>query len=131
MATWREMGEANARAAAMLVRDEHACRAAVSRAYYAIYHEVTHQLVLAGIKHFGRFRNPMHEQLAKLARHNLRQLSDFQREELGRLIRSLRLRREEADYRPAFTVDRTSVHEALRDMSAARHILGVAGYTRD
>lgn len=130
MATWRELGQANARAAAVLVRDTLACRAAVSRAYYAVYHEVAHQIVGRGHTDFGRFNNPTHESLAKLARNNLGHLSEFRRRELEQVIRRLRRRREDADYRPAVTVDIETARGALRDMSEARRILGVGPFGR-
>ena len=126
MATWREMGKANARAAAMLARDETVCRASVSRAYYAVYQEVTHQIIESGDGQFGRFNNPTHEVLARLVRNNLSSISGFRKRELERLIRRLRQRRVDADYRPKISVDRASVHGALRDMCEARRLLGVS-----
>lgn len=115
----------------MLSRDPVACRASVSRAYYAVYHEITHQLVEQGQTNFGLFhngrvrQNPSHERIAGLARNNLRSLNPLQKQELGRLVSRLRNRREEADYRPGMTIDLRTAHEALRDMSAARVILRV------
>jgi len=129
--TWHDLGESNARGAALLSRDSVASRASVSRAYYAVYHEITHQLVGQGQTTFGKFRdgrdrkNPPHEKVARFAENDLKALNQFQRKELGRLARRLRIRREDADYRPGMAVDSRAAHEALRDMSAARLLLGV------
>lgn len=88
MASWREMSGENRRAAVLLRKSQHGqFRASASRAYYAVYHEVTHQLVESGFTNFGLIagrqrRNPQHEKLAKLVAGNIFGLSAYQRREL-------------------------------------------------
>jgi len=129
VATWRELSDENRRAAVMLRNKEHGMfRASVSRAYYATYHAVTHQLFSSGVSDFGVMsgkprRNPDHDKLAKLAWRNLGGLSPHNRRELRTAVSRLRERRIDADYRPGSTIDRQIMIESLRDMDYALRIL--------
>lgn len=132
MAIWRELSNENSRAAVLLRRDTYGLyRVSASCAYYAVYHEVTHQLAGSGFTDFGligvsRRRNPKHEKLAKLASQNIEGLTTHQRRELRTAVTRLRERRIDADYRPGNTVDKRLVVESLRDMHYALDILSRA-----
>jgi len=126
--TWRELSEGNAHAAKSLLRDETTYRAAVARAYYAVYQLVTHSLIEAKYKDFGEIDgrprlNPTHEKVATLASKNLSALSTDQRREIRAAVSRLRNRRLDADYRPGITIDIRVARESVRDMFYAVGIL--------
>lgn len=74
-------------------------RSSVSRSYYAAYSAVTVQLTSRGASFPRGWKNPPHEQLLSLIRHNL-PLKRQTRGRLRSLMRFLRKSREDADYRP-------------------------------
>lgn len=78
------------------------------------------------MKDFGRFSNPAHETMADLIMRNLASLNADDREQLARIVRRLRSRREDADYRPGAAIDEPMRRNTLRDMRTARVILGEA-----
>lgn len=131
MSNWRELGDSNRHAAVRLHADERSARPSVSRAYYAVYHELTHQLATAGFQDFGENdgklrKNPNHAKLANLAGKNIAGLSRHNSKELRKAVTRLRERRVDADYRPGNTVDTSTAKEALRDMLYALGILSRA-----
>jgi len=131
MASWRDIGESNRLAAVKLHADDRSARPSITRAYYAVFHELTHQLTAAGFHDFGK-RNggqrgcPTHATLAKLAKANIDGLSVHNRVELQKAVIRLRGRREAADYQPGTTVDKSAAKEAIRDMFYALRILSRA-----
>lgn len=131
MANWRELGESNRIAAARLL-DERTARPSVSRAYYAVYHELAHQFTAAGFHDYGKKRDgkmrrsPTHAQLASLIKTNIAGLGVKNRMELQKAVIRLRERRVEADYQPGTTVGIRTAKEAVRDMFYALGILSRA-----
>lgn len=101
-------------------------RACVNRCYYAAYQTVTAVCIAHGdATHFPPdWNNPTHEQLPGLVLNN-GDLPQSERRKIARLLRSLRVAREDADYRPGHTVDKATALDSLRDMLAVRRLLKV------
>ena len=105
MATWKELSDDSLAAAKALLRQGCLC-SCISRAYYAAYSAATSELRKAkGVRFRYGWSNPSHEQLPRLIRGKL-SLPESSRRELLRAIRRLRMAREDADYRPAVSIDR-------------------------
>jgi uncharacterized protein (UPF0332 family) len=98
-------------------------RSGVSRAYYAAYAATTARLMSQGLSDFGRFANPSHAELPVLVQHSMQGLSVAQRRKLAKAIRTLRLMREDADYRPGTGLAKPAAVESLRLMSDALRTL--------
>ena len=125
MPTWKELADDSLRASERLFQEGY-FRSSVNRCYYAAYSSLTAALVSRGIT-FGRgWNNPPHEQLPQLVRGNL-PMADWQKLQVTRAIRRLRLHREDADYRPGRLVDRMIALECIRD---SRMIVQRAGQIR-
>ena len=123
MATWQEVSRECLGAAKLLVSEGY-WRSSISRSYYAAYCAITSDLVTRGVR-FGRgWNNPPHEHLLHLLRHNLT-LSQDVRRRLSRCLRTLRHAREDADYRPGMTVNRTLALHCLRDAIVVLQDMGV------
>jgi hypothetical protein len=96
-------------------------RAVCGRAYYAAYALVTSRLSIN--RNFARgWSNPPHAKLPAYAG-NIAGLHQVDRREIRRALRRLRQRREDADYRPGITVDRSSARESMRDIAQVFVIL--------
>jgi uncharacterized protein (UPF0332 family) len=115
VATWRELS-AEALAAARALLDRGYFRSCVTRAYYAVYAAATSELTaMKGVAFPFGWGNPSHQQLPGLIRSRLTQHSERNRRELVKAIRRLRMAREDADYRPGASVDRTLALNVVRD----------------
>jgi hypothetical protein len=85
---------------------------------------VTSELVARDVRFARGWNNPPHEQLLNLITHNLA-LPQNVRRRLRKLIRILRHAREDADYRPGISVDRTIALDCIRDAIVVLKDLGV------
>jgi uncharacterized protein (UPF0332 family) len=116
VATWDDLAEDSLSAAKTLFESGH-YRSCATRCYYAAYAALTRRFLDAGLA-FGRgWNNPPHEQMARLVRGNLR-VADWEKQQIGRCLRRLRVSRENADYRPRIVVDEATAKQCLRDASA-------------
>jgi uncharacterized protein (UPF0332 family) len=115
VATWQEMSRDSLRAARSLYSEE-LFRSSVSRAYYAAYCAVAGELAVRGVSYSHGWHNPGHDQLPDLVLNNTT-LPRNTRFEINKALRRLRRAREDADYRPAATVDRRDALRVVRDAS--------------
>ncbi|MGB2823318.1 MAG: HEPN domain-containing protein [Phycisphaerae bacterium] len=123
MATWKDLGTDSLAAATSLLRDGR-FRSCISRAYYAAYSAATSELRKAkGVTFRYGWSNPSHEQLPRLIRDKLTSFGEASRRELLRAIRRLRMAREDADYRPAVSIDRGLTVNVVRDACLFLRIL--------
>jgi uncharacterized protein (UPF0332 family) len=110
---WTDLATENLRAARHLTTDHP--RASVTRSYYAAYCSVTAQLYQRGITQFAHgWNNPKHEKIGDFVQNNLG-LTHTDATSLRALIASLRLYRENADYRPWETIEKADAAAAIRD----------------
>jgi uncharacterized protein (UPF0332 family) len=113
--TWRELSLDSLRAAKALLDAGH-LRSSVSRAYYAAYCAAASELAGRGVTFAHGWNNPSHEQLPDLILNNTALPRD-QRWRVNKALRILRRAREDADYRPGVTVDRSlavaCIHSAI------------------
>jgi len=123
MATWAEMSRDSLGAAKSLL-GESRFRSSVSRAYYAAYTAIAGVLVERGVRFARGWNNPQHELLPRYVS-NSDAFEPATRQQLNRAIRRLRLRREDADYRPRNPVDRAIALECVRDAASVMYLLGV------
>lgn len=123
--TWRELAHIQYSAARLLAArsDVAQDRPACGRAYYAAYSLVTHRLTPANINYAHGWRNPAHADLPRYV-NQIPGLAPARQRAVRRALRRLRQRREDADYRPALTVDRAAARESLRDVAEVFLILG-------
>lgn len=126
MEHWRTLALRSVRSADLLYR-EGDYRGAANRCYYAAYHAATYLCYRHGDEtQFSHgWNNPSHEQLPDLIRNN-GSLSVELRRQINRRLRELRVVRENADYRPGRTVDKTIALESLRQ---CRSVLEKRGST--
>ena len=102
MATWRDLA-AEGRSATYELFVAHRYRSCASRAYYAVYAEVTHGLLGAGLTMpFGR-GNPRHKPLPVLVGMNLAPLRPGLRWRLSGIVAQLYAFRITADHLPQVT----------------------------
>jgi uncharacterized protein (UPF0332 family) len=113
VATWRELSLDSLEAAQKLLAAGH-WRSSVSRSYYSAYCALADQLTRRGVLFARGWRNPSHDQLPNLIQHSL-PLPANARRQLARAIRRLRTVREDADYRPRTTVDRSLALACVQD----------------
>jgi len=99
MATWSDMAAENRTAAAELLQGQR-WRSAVSRAYYAIYAEITGLLNSAGVSMPGDRGNPSHKRLWRIIGDQLTIVKQPQRSRLADLVCKLYEFRIIADYLP-------------------------------
>jgi hypothetical protein len=85
---------------------------------------VTDDLTARGLTFAHGWNNPAHEQVPDLILHNTT-LPMNTRRRLRKLLRVLREAREDADYRPGITIDRTLALNCLRDAIAVLHHLEI------
>lgn len=123
MSTWQELSLDCLHAAKMLSGGGH-WRSSVNRSYYAAYCAVTSRLVERRVSFAHGWNNPGHEQLPNLIGHNL-PLPRNVRRRLQHLIRYLQEAREDADYRPGKTINRTTALECLHDAKMVLRYLEV------
>jgi uncharacterized protein (UPF0332 family) len=123
LSTWKAMSLDSLRAAKSLAASRR-WRSSVSRAYYAAYCAVAGELVGKGIQFPHGWQNPGHEQLPDLVEHNLTLPQETKRR-LKKALRLLRRAREDADYRPSVSVDRSLTLDCLRVVIAALKLLGI------
>ena len=123
MATWRQIGDDNRAAAAGLVGDHY--RSCVSRAYYAAYARITHELDrLPGVTFPAGREGPSHPGtrpdgsvgaggIRRMIEEQLRGLDEADRLELSEALRELYTLRLHADYRPSEDVGETEARDAV------------------
>jgi uncharacterized protein (UPF0332 family) len=111
-------------ASAKTLAAEGRLRNSVSRAYYAAYAAVTGELTARGMSFAHGWNNPAHEQVPDLVGNNL-PLPQATRWRLRKAMRILRRAREDADYRPGVSVDRSLATDCLRFAILVMEALGV------
>ena len=124
--TWHEVARQAQQAAKKLAADEH--RSCVSRAYYAVYAKVTHELAQQSSVSFpARREGPSHPGLAsdgspgdggirRLIVQAMTRMSLDRRRKLSELVGELYSLRIDADYHPSRTVDDGVARRALAMM---------------
>ena len=118
---WRELSRAGIISAKYLFQLGD-FRGSVNRAYYAAYHAGTAVTVSHGNDFARGWGNPTHDQLPDLIRNN-GDLPVAVRKQVSQLLRSLRVQRENADYRPGLTVDRQEAQNCLHRAEAVLDLL--------
>ena len=121
MATWADLANDNEAAARLLIENDF-FRASVSRAYYAVYCALTAELVTHKVRFRRGWNNPPHEQLLRVVERHLK-LPTWKARLLKTALRRLRIAREDAEYRPRASVDRTKARDCLRDVTLIRNLL--------
>ncbi len=97
-------------------------RSSVSRAYYAAYCAATNEIVkMPTTFSYGR-SNPTHEKVPMYIQRNLNVPQD-KKDSISALINTLRLFREDADYRPHVSVDEQSARDCIRDAATIQQEL--------
>jgi uncharacterized protein (UPF0332 family) len=123
LATWRDLSRECLEEARILLKEDH-WRGSISRAYYAAYCAVTSDLAERGIEFAHGWNNPGHDQLPQLVLHNTTWPRGV-RYPVNRALRRLRNAREDADYRPAASIERRDALGYLRDASFVLRAMGV------
>lgn len=118
METWREISEDALRAAEVLLREGH-FRSSVSRSYYAAYCAATSEIVQKLTTFSYGWKNPSHEKVPTYVQSNLT-LPQAKKDTISTLIKTLRLFREDADYRPHVEVDEQTARDCVRDAAAVQ-----------
>lgn len=118
MDTWRQMSEGALRGAEILLR-EGDYRGCVSRAYYAAYCAATSEIVKKLTTFPHGWKNPTHEKVPVYVQNNLT-IAQCKKDTLSTLIKTLRLFREDADYRPHIAVDEQIARDCIRDAAAVQ-----------
>lgn len=111
MAIWLDLASDARKATNRLIMDGHH-RSAISRAYYAVYSKVTHELISLGVPMPQDREGPAHGRIRMLIEKNLIKLPKEKREALSQMVGSLYAMRVFADYRPGISVDPRDVREA-------------------
>jgi len=124
--TWADLASVQRDLATYIAKeldgDQRFARGVCSRAYYAAYALVTARLP-AGTGFSHGWQNPAHRELRGLV-NRIAGLSDSQRRAVRCALNRLRHRREDADYRPGITVDRSCAIHSLRDAASVFYELG-------
>jgi len=123
MDTWHEVSRDSFLAAKFLLQQSR-LRSSVSRAYYAAYAAVTHEMVEQAVTFPSGWQNPTHEQLPRWLRRG-KKWPDRDRRKLVTAIRGLRKAREDADYRPGRSLTRSEVIRLLKQASLILQALEV------
>ena len=118
METWQQLSEDALRAAEVLLREGH-YRSSVSRSYYAAYCAATNEIVKKLTTFSYGWKNPSHEKVPTYVQSNLT-LPQTKKDTISTLINTLRLSREDADYRPQVEVDEQIAHNCVRDAAAVQ-----------
>ena len=122
MATWRELASSN-RSASFELLATRRWRSCTSRAYYAVYSEVTHGLRQAGMTMPKGRQNPKHSTLPLSVVNHLSPLTPQVRWRISGLIFTLYRLRIIADYRADMTLDETDAKIAIGLMTQCFLIL--------
>ena len=112
MSTWTEMAKDN-RLAANEARAAQRWRTCVSRAYYAVYSELTELLISQNVMMPAGRANPRHERLSNMVEANLKQFTHPVRVQLAGAVRQLYKLRVMADYMPLIAVEHQEAKIAL------------------
>ena len=109
---WEDMARENRTTAAELSAG-HRWRSAVSRAYYAIYAEVTGMLTHVGVSMPAGRGNPSHKRLWRIIADHLTAVPPAERWRLAGLVDMLYKLRIIADYKPDTEIDQDEAKIAL------------------
>jgi uncharacterized protein (UPF0332 family) len=121
-ANWLELARDGRKAAASLVGDHH--RSCISRAYYAAYAKITHELVVtAGCSMPAGREGPNHP--GKLGTGGIRRIIETKmpnmnrekRDKLSEMIGRLYTLRIDADYKPSVSIEGRDAREAISIMN--------------
>jgi uncharacterized protein (UPF0332 family) len=123
LATWEELSRDSLRAAKLLLAQDH-LRSSISRSYYAAYCAIAGRLAARRTGFPHGWQNPSHEQLPDMVSHTL-PLSPTTRRGVVRRIRLLRRAREDADYRPGRTIERSLALDCIADATFVMREMGV------
>lgn len=115
MSNWRDLAAESRNAANLLVQEGYV-RSAICRAYYAVYSQVTDELLKLGVEMPKGREGPHHAKVRVLVESNLHQLPRAKREALSRLVGSLYAMRVLADYSPSASVAARDCREAVSMM---------------
>lgn len=122
MSTWHEVAQDSRKAANEMV--DKRFRSCLSRAYYAVYSKVTHDLSAAESVMFPQGREgPNHPGelgtggIRRLIESSMPGLSPLQRIKLSELVGSLYTLRLYADYRPSVEIGAADAREAVSMMN--------------
>ena len=124
--TWDDLARNARRAANEMVQTRY--RSCISRAYYAAYSKVTHDLVATGVSMPRGWEGPNHpghlptgeagdKGIRRMIVDRLTGLSLGKRKTLSRIIGSLYTLRLSADYHPSTVIDDTEAREAVSMMN--------------
>ncbi len=97
-------------------------RSCVSRAYYAAYCAATHEIIQKLTTFSHGYKNPSHEKVPTYVQNNLT-ISQAKKDAVSTLVNTLRLFREDADYRPQVLVDEQIARDCVRDATAIQQEL--------
>ncbi len=117
---WLDLARDSRKAASELVRDGH-YRSATSRAYYAAFSKISHELVHTGHAMPAGREGPSHRRLRPMVEANLKSLRIEQRAALSRIVGRLYVLRIYADYTPSIHVDARDAREAVSLMNKIFH----------
>ena len=110
--TWRQMAEDSLQVAEVLLRAGH-FRGSVSRSYYAAYCATTGRIVQNVTSFPFGWNNPPHQSVSRYVQNNL-SLPQTVKNAVETNITLLRLFREDADCRPAKTIDELTARDCVR-----------------
>jgi uncharacterized protein (UPF0332 family) len=97
-------------------------RGCVSRAYYAAYCAAASEIVQKVTAFSYSWQNPSHAKVPNYIQNNL-SIPQAKKDTLATLINTLRLFREDADYRPQISVDEQFARDCVRDAAAVQQEL--------
>lgn len=113
---WLDLAK-DARNAANILMQQDLFRSCVSRAYYAAYSKVTHELVFVGQLSVPADRlGPSHARLRPIIETSMPNMRQDKREKLSELVGRLYTLRIDADYKPTLEVESPEAREALSIM---------------
>ena len=116
MTTWHQMGREARTAANILVEAQF--RSCLSRAYYAAYSKVTHELAAApGIKSPAGREGPHHSSVRRLIETSMPAMTADRRVKLSEIIGALYALRVYADYHPSIAIGAAEAREAVSMMN--------------
>lgn len=113
---WLDLARAARKSANTLLTEDH-FRSAVSRAYYAAYSKVTHELVAIGALPTPPNREGFsHARIRPVIETSMPNMAQARRDKLSELLGRLYTLRIDADYRPSIEVEGTEAREAISIM---------------
>jgi len=115
------MSEEALRGAEILLR-EGDYRGCVSRSYYSAYCAATAEIVKNLTTFSYGWKNPTHEKVPVYVQNNLT-IPQAKKDTVSTLIKTLRLFRDDADYRPHVPVDELIARDSIRDAAAVQQEL--------